>query len=84
MNYSVNVYNRRVLNKLMGRKVRGGQVLGVKYGFNANSGSIGYFVYVMPGLLFTLLAFVSVLIGLASNYMLSAGEKPASECDLSD
>jgi hypothetical protein len=81
MNNCANLYNHYTLNKILGKKVVRGKVLGAKYGFNANSGSIGSFVYAMPGLFFVLLAVVSISIALASNLLLSAGQNPASECD---
>ena len=81
MNNFVNLYNRYTLNKLLGKKVGGGKVLGAKYGFNANSGSIGSFVYVMPGLFFMLLAFVSISIAFVSNYLFSMNQKSSFDDD---
>ena len=62
------------LNKLLNKNVKGGRILGIKYGINANSGSIGSFVYAIPSIVFLILAFVSVGIGLFSNYLFSRGE----------
>lgn len=79
MNKFLNLYNRHTLNKVLGRNVPGGRVLGAKYGFNANSGSIGSFVYAMPGFFFTLLALVAILTAMVSNYLFRADQDSGSD-----
>ncbi|MCU0858901.1 MAG: hypothetical protein MUC65_10925 [Pontiellaceae bacterium] len=79
MNKRTNLYARYTLNKVLEKNVSGGKILGVKYGFNANSGSIGSFVYAMPGFLFTLLALFSVLIALLSSWLFGADQNSSSE-----
>lgn len=47
-----------------------GRVIGIHYGgYNSNSGSIGSFVFVIPGLMFQALAVLSVILSVAACYL---------------
>ena len=56
---------------------RKGRVLKVKYGYNANSGSIGSFVFTLPGMIVAASLSIALLTSLVSSLVVDTkGDTP--------